>query len=558
MGKEKLNREAIAYIEIGSTAISKKVSWLLCAFFLISIFSVPLIQYTIKSTGPIISDFWAVSQVESKKEDSLFTHIDQRNTDFLKGLDVLETRLEEESFLRSIFLPPLQSFLINLLGQGNEKVVAGKEGWLFFRPGVDSITGQPFLGKSQQQMRYEGHELWEKPVQPDPVQAIIDFHRQLNKRGIALVLLPVPVKASIHPEKISRDIFTGPLANRDWTQFLQRLEEAGVTVFESRSLLYDYAQKHGSAFLQTDTHWLPGAMALIAEKLAGQILSGFPDLDSTRNFVLQKQKIEAVGDVARMLTLPVSNEPFLQSVTIEQVVNSYNELWQPDTNSEILLLGDSFTNVYSTIGLGWGRSSGFAEHLSYHLQQSLDLLSRNDSGAFVTREMLGLELARGRDRLAGKKIVIWQFAERELTHGDWKLIDLRLGEPVKDGLKSGFLVVEPGQELDVQAVVAAISKSARPGSVPYRDNILTLHLVDIRGKIGGLPGEQALVYGLGMQDNELTDLANVRPGDQIAITLSAWEDVEGDYGSYRRSPLDDEMMELELPNWGILNHDEKN
>jgi hypothetical protein len=554
MSGKRLSREAIAHIEIGATAISRPMSWLLSCFFLLAVFLVPIAQYQIDGKPSENSfNFWGTFQDTSEKL-SFFSNIKRKNTLFLENLDELETSLEEESFLRSLFLPPLQSFFLNLLKQGNEKAVVGEGGWLFYRPGVDSLSGPPFLDKKQLQLRVEARELWEEPVQPDPVQAIVDFHRQLNKRGITLVLLPVPVKASIHPEKISRDIFTTPPANHDWTQFLQRLEEAGVTVFDSRSLLYDYAQKHGSAFLTTDTHWLPGAMDLVAKKIAGQILSDFPDLGSITNLVLQEQKIEAEGDVAKMLTLPESSEPFLQSVTIEQVVNSDNELWQPETDSEILLLGDSFTNIYSTIGLGWGRSSGFAEHLSYHLQQPLDLLSRNDSGAFVTREMLGLELARGRDRLAGKKIVIWEFAERELTHGDWKLIDLSLGAP----MESGFFVAESGQEFEVQAVAAAVSKSARPGSVPYRDNILTLHLVDIKGENGGLAGEQALVYGFGMQDNVLTDLANVRPGDQIAITLSAWEDVEGDYGSYRRSPLDDEMMELELPNWGILNHDEKN
>ena len=554
MSGKRLSREAIANIEIGATAISRLMSWLLSCFFLLAVFLVPIAQYQIEGkVNDNGSTLWEISS-NGLEGLSLFSNIKRKNILLLENLDELETSLEEDSFLRSLFLPPLQSFFLKFLKQGNEKAVVGEDGWLFYRPGIDSLSGQPFLDKKQLQLRIEALELWEKPVQPDPVKAIVDFNRQLDKRGITLVLLPVPVKASVHPEKISRDIFTGPPVNHDWTQFLQRLEESGVTVFDSRSLLYDYAQKHGTAFLTTDTHWLPGAMDLVAKKLAGQILSDLPDLGSTTNHVLQEQKIEAEGDVGKMLTLPDSSEPFLQSVTIEQVVNGDNELWQPETDSEILLLGDSFTNIYSTIGLGWGRSSGFAEHLSYHLQQPLDLLSRNDSGAFVTREMLGLELARGRDRLAGKKIVIWEFTERELTHGDWKLIDLSLGNPIE----SGFWVGKSGQEVDAQAVVAAVSKSARPGSVPYRDNILTLHLVDIQGKSGGLAGEQALVYGFGMQDNELTDLANVRPGDQIAITLTAWEDVEADYGSYRRSPLDDEMMELELPNWGILNHDEKN
>ncbi|BHH81956.1 alginate O-acetyltransferase AlgX-related protein [Desulforhopalus sp. 52FAK] len=553
MGKEKLSREAIAHIEIGSTVVFKNTAWLLCAFFLVSIFSVPLIQYGVKSAGPVVSDAWSVAQVEPKEDDSLFNRIDQKNTYFLKGLDVLETRLEEESFLRSMFLPPLQSLLLNVLGQGNEKVVAGKGGWLFFRPGIDAITGQPFLDESQQQMRYEGHELWEKPVQPDPLLAITDFHRQLQDIGIELILVPVPIKPSIHAEKISSYDLKSPPNNRSWNDFLARLKENNITVFDGRSILTDYAKKHGQAYLTTDTHWLPGAMDYVAKTLATEIAVEFSDLTGTGDYIVQPTTLEGEGDVSRMLTLPATAPRHLQSVEIQQVMNRENELWQPERNAEILLLGDSFTNIYSTMSLGWGRSAGFAEHVSYYLKSPLDLIGKNDSGAYVTREILSQELARGRDRLAGKKLVIWEFAERELSLGDWKLIDLTLGS----ASENGFFAAEPGMSSHVEAVVGAISRSPRPGSVPYRDNILTIHLVDLKGEDVSLETDQALVYGLGMKDNQLTDMANLRPGDSVSMTLTAWEEVEGEYGSFRRSPLDDAMLELELPNWGVIKN-EKN
>jgi hypothetical protein len=35
--------------------------------------------------------------------------------------------------------------------------------------------------------------------------------------------------------------------------------------------------------------------------------------------------------------------------------------------------------------------------------------------------MLAREVATGSDRLAGKRVVIWQFAARELVFGDWRL-----------------------------------------------------------------------------------------------------------------------------------------
>ena len=51
------------------------------------------------------------------------------------------------------------------------------------------------------------------------------------------------------------------------------------------------------------------------------------------------------------------------------------------------------------------------------------MLSQNDSGAFATRQLLWNALAGGEDRLAGKRVVVWEFASRELAVGDWKPLD---------------------------------------------------------------------------------------------------------------------------------------
>ncbi len=352
MTTKKLTREAIAHIEIGSTRVSKTITWFLSLFFLLAIFLVPFVQYKIKSAGPVLQDMVTTARVDSTSDASLFDRIDRQNTYFLKGLDVLETGLEEDSFLRSLFLPPLQSFLLKVLGQGNEKVVVGRDGWLFFRPGVDAIVGQPFLDKKMQQMRYEGHELWEKPVQPDPVLAIVDFNRQLQERGIELLVVPVPIKPSIHPEKLTSDDVPAPLKNRSWDDFLQQLQKSSVNVFDSRNILAEFVEKNNQAYLTTDTHWLPGAMDNVAGELAGYIKLRLPGIAGSEEYEIQPQIIEGEGDVSKMLTLSEKTTPHLQSVDIQQVVNAEGELWQPARDAEILLLGDSFTNIYSTSALG--------------------------------------------------------------------------------------------------------------------------------------------------------------------------------------------------------------
>src|SRR5205085_12556730 len=173
----------------------------------------------------------------------------------------------------------------------------------------------------------------------------------------------------------------------------------------------------------------------------------------------------------------------------------------------------------------------------------------NSDGAVATREILGRELARGRDRLAGKKLVIWEFAARELAFGDWKMLDMKLGQP----MPAKFFVPKSGELVFASGTVDGISSVPRPGSVPYKDHILSLHLTDLtvegRDEIAGL---EALVYSESMRDNVLTATARLRPGDRVTLRLRPWIDVADKYEKINRSEIDDPVVQLEEPCWGEI------
>jgi alginate O-acetyltransferase complex protein AlgJ len=251
-----------------------------------------------------------------------------------------------------------------------------------------------------------------------------------------------------------------------------------------------------------------------------------------------------------MLKLPadaLANSP--QRVTIQQVTSG-NALWRPSRDADVLLLGDSFTNIFSLEALGWGESAGFAEHLSLALGgRPLDCILRNSDAAFATREMLASELARGRDRLAGKKLVIWEFAVRELAFGNWKMIDLKLGE----AKPSQFFVPNAGEPLEVSGIVEAVSSVPRPGTVPYADHVMAVHLTDLKSPSSQTANAaQSLVYLMSMRENVWTPAARLRPGDRITMRLRAWSDVSAQYEQINRSELDDPELQLEEPSWGEL------
>jgi alginate O-acetyltransferase complex protein AlgJ len=79
--------------------------------------------------------------------------------------------------------------------------------------------------------------------------------------------------------------------------------------------------------------------------------------------------------------------------------------------------------------MGWGTSAGLGAQLAHALGRGIDVIAQNDSGAFATRVALWDAIHAGEDRLAGKKAVIWEFASRELSVGDWKPVDWGAVQP---------------------------------------------------------------------------------------------------------------------------------
>ncbi|MFA7160183.1 MAG: hypothetical protein WC299_12865, partial [Kiritimatiellia bacterium] len=142
----------------------------------------------------------------------------------------------------------------------------------------------------------------------------------------------------------------------------------------------------------------------------------------------------------------------------------------------------------------------------------------------------------------------WQFAMRELAAGDWKKVEMAVGRPTPEI----FATPPAGQTWTVRGVVRAASPVPRPGSVPYKDHVAAVHLVDLESDEPGFRGNQALVYMLGMRDNIRTPASNLRPGDAVILRLKPWQDAAGRYERINRIELPDESLQVAEPCWGEM------
>jgi alginate O-acetyltransferase complex protein AlgJ len=546
----KVSREEEAELALKNTAFTASSRSLLILLFLLTILSVPAIQFAVEFRAPrtegrletfnIYKAYPAWEKIRTVRSAKELWRLLPRAAE----LKAVEEQLEGESVVSEWLLPRVQSVLTEKLGVGNEQVYLGPAGWLFYRPDVDYITGPPFLEPATIRRRALA-----AGVQPDPVKAIANFRDQLAARGIELMAMPIPMKPGVEADKLSdRAEQTAILENASFSEFKARMQEAGIRLFDPASALAQRKAVATSApvYLQTDTHWRPETMEFVAEKLAAFIESA--GISFQAPFQVSGKDVTGVGDIARMLKLPESQNVYRpETVTIHEVMAG-NAPWRPSKTADILLLGDSFSNIFSLGALGWGESAGFAEHLSRALGgRPLDTILRNSDAAFATREMLSRELARGRDRLAGKKLVVWQFAARELAFGDWKMLEMKLGRP----MPAKFFVPNSGDAAVMSGTVEAISNVPRPGSVPYADHILALHLTDLIPEGGDRSeGLEALVYIESMRENVLTPAARFRTGDRVTLRLRSWGDVADKYEKINRSEIDDAAVQLEEPCWG--------
>jgi len=547
-----------------NTEISLGVKWTLCVVGLFTLFAVPAVQTYCEmrqhaegrrenpwpQCGDIFGALPRAAAAYREHDGGWIARTFRANAVLMQAIDKYEKDMKAESLLTQVVLPPAQELLV-YAGSGNEKGYVGRQGWLFYRPGMDYCTGPRFLNPRHMIRRADSGTQWRPAPQPDPRAAIRQFHRQLAERDIRLVLMPTPDKATIHPDKFSSRYEGRRMSvhNPSYRQFLDELEAEGVLVCGVTDALAQYRDHSGNAvYLATDTHWRPEAMELAAAELA-RLIEEKIVLGATavgRDWHRTTKEVKNLGDIAMMLKLRQNQSVFGEDVvTIRPVTNAAGEPWRPDPAAEVLLLGDSFANIYSLEMMNWGCAAGLAEQLSFALNRPVDTILRNADGAYATREMLSRELAQGEDRLAGKKVVVWQFAARELAVGDWKLLAMTL----KQSRRPADGPLPAGRELIVSGTIAAKSAAPRAGQMPYADHIFTLDLTDLQVHSGTLTEPKIAVYLFSMRNHQNTPAFSWPVGKRVKLKLHSWRPgFFARYGRINRSETDN--IELKCPWWG--------
>ena len=325
-------------------------------------------------------------------------------------LRAFEKKVEDENVLVLKFRPQYQLAVWNVFNEPGEKVVlgAGEGRWLFYRQDVEFLVQPSPLDVRSAKL-------------DNPIQAILKFREQLKKKGVELLVVITPGKPSIYPERLTGASGEKPIASHG-KAILDSLTKLGLnTVDLYTPLLAAKANDAnlGELYLNDDTHWTPRGAELaageIAKKVNSMVNAGLIDIgEPSVDYEVTDSLADRMGDIGEMSGLNKFNVFKVQQVT-GHVVSPFKDDFR---KSKILILGDSFSRIYQTdapVNAGW------IAHFARNISRPVSSIVSDGGASTLVRE----KLARKAGVLKGKKLLIWEFVERDLRFGaeGWKTIE---------------------------------------------------------------------------------------------------------------------------------------
>lgn len=461
-----------------------------------------------------------------------------------KSLPVLEKWRKSDQVLMSRFF-----------GEGNQRVFAGDDGWLYYRSDLEAVFGKgPYYEEPLSVARERFDRKWQSPL---PV--ITAFARELAKRDTGLILVPVPTKAMVCLEGLG--LPPGSATHPQLAKVIADLTAEGVEVVD----LFDLITSGGTdeaRFLKQDTHWTPQVMEAAAREVAARVATGAEGGAPLRTR-LEAIERESAGDLVGMLDLGDNQKLFPpERVALRRVLNAdTGAALTSDPASGVTVLGDSFVNIYEDPSLGFGADNelsigaGFSSHLAAALGRTVHTIAINGGGATAVREAFaGLPA----DEVKGKNLVIWVLSSRDLLLAEiparragieWRPVTFNEATPADPGTKEGVI--------ELTAVLLERSVIEDPAQTPYASAIYSTVFGKLEGAgASGITGEEIYVFLWAFRERKMEPGAGLVPGNRYKLRLVP---MEANPDANRAVRLDDlfrpdlvpffaaEVEEVELP-----------
>lgn len=301
-------------------------------------------------------------------------------------------------------------------------VQGADKNWFFLRKELEHLSNGDLATADMAKVNKEG---------TDPVPVIAKYAGELKALGVELLLVPVPPKASIYPEKLSDKIDAKTMPSM--SAFFAKLKAAGVEVLDLETIFKDERAKSPDKqlYCATDSHWSPYAAQLVA-KLAAERYKSRREVseNSLADLIaLPEETLEFHGDLlsdAQRATVAKEKLPMQRAGLAVPPDGKNVSTVESDPLSPVLVLGDSHLQVFRKGGNMLAMQSGFIDHLQTLLPTAVEEITMQAGGADGPRVEIARASVKNPEFWSKKKIAIWVFTAREFTQGKWRVIPAKV------------------------------------------------------------------------------------------------------------------------------------
>jgi alginate O-acetyltransferase complex protein AlgJ len=301
-------------------------------------------------------------------------------------------------------------------------VQGADQNWFFLRKELEHVAHGDLAAADMTKANKEG---------TDPVPVMAKYAQELKALGIELLVIPVPPKAAIYPEKLGANLDAKSAPTM--AAFFAKLKTAGVEVLDLETVFKEERAKHPDKqlYCATDSHWSPYGAQLVARIVAERYKSHPAVIENAmRDFIsLPEETLEFHGDLltdAQKSSVPKEKLPMQRAGLAVPPDGRSVTTVESDPQSPVLVLGDSHLQVFRKGGNMLAMQAGFVDHLQVLLPTSVEEITMQAGGADGPR----VEIARATVKKPGfwskKKIAVWLFTAREFTQGKWRAIPARV------------------------------------------------------------------------------------------------------------------------------------
>lgn len=295
--------------------------------------------------------------------------------------------------------------------------ITGREGWLFAASELKAIGREGSTTSA--------------------VDAIADYAAALNGKGIELILVPVPPKAFVYPDKISKNVKVPirskrmPRLDSQMQAAMEALEAKNVSVVDLLPVLIASREmKTSTAFPRTSSTWAPAGVEAAAKEIAEAVKKSKAgsQAGSSSGIVAQPGVITFKGGLANGIENIQSES--LPCVTVGRITGDKQKSLGFETSGGSLLM------IGATDMLAWrennnpaGSRAAFAslvEQLAAELQLIPDVISGGADAKNSARLRILRDCTNDQGALDSTKTVVWVVPALDLYSPSWARVPLQL------------------------------------------------------------------------------------------------------------------------------------